>query len=244
MNLSLFTDPGSNETLRICSIEGQAWFVAADICRIIDLPNPARAVRQHLESEEIMTVDLGEVTIPGGYSHSPKGGGARKMVLVNESGLYGLIFRSRKPEAVRFRLWVTSVVLPAIREHGFYSVFPDGEEADAQKLQARVAGQMSHIRGAVEALREPIPEGYGSLSSLLKSFGMEVDAGQRLRAANAVRNACRAQGVAVIYRWQAKDWRALGYYPREIAKEALLKALPEAEPTPDLFESFDRKEGA
>lgn len=234
MNILTFTDPASHEVIRTISLEGQPWFAVTDICRILGHSNPTMATNG-LEPEEKMTVDAGAFALSNNEGKLLRG--KQQLAFINESGLYALIFKSRKPNAVKFRLWVTSDLLPTIREKGFYSVFPEAEDAETKKLEGRVAGQMSHIRSSVEALREPLPEGYGSLKALMASFGMEcLTAGERLRAANAVRQACRAQSVSVIYRWHPKDWRAVGYYPRAVAQAALVAALPENLPHPDLFE--------
>jgi prophage antirepressor-like protein len=93
--------------VRTIAKEGQAWFVAKDVCEILDIDNPSQAVGR-LEDDE-----KGITTI-----YTP--GGPQEALTVNESGLYSLIFTSRKPEAKRFRKWVTSEVLPAIRETGRY----------------------------------------------------------------------------------------------------------------------------
>ena len=87
--------------------DGEACFVAKDVCEILGLDNPSMAVSRPDEDERgVSSVDTTE--------------GKREMLTVNESGLYGLIFTSRKPEAKRFRKWVTSEVLPAIRQTGRY----------------------------------------------------------------------------------------------------------------------------
>lgn len=62
------------------------------------------------------------MTVSNPYSHSGTRGGAQSYTLISESGLYALIFRSRKPEAQAFRRWVTKEVMPAIRRTGAYSV--------------------------------------------------------------------------------------------------------------------------
>jgi hypothetical protein len=59
------------------------------------------------------------------------------MKIVNESGLYGLTFMSRKPEAKKFRLWVTSVLLPTIRQHGGY-ISPAATDKQVERLQAQL----------------------------------------------------------------------------------------------------------
>jgi prophage antirepressor-like protein len=93
--------------VRTIAKEGQAWFVAKDVCDILDIDNPSQAVARLDEDEK-------------GITTTYTTGGARECLTVNESGLYSLIFTSRKPEAKRFRKWVTSEVLPAIRQTGRY----------------------------------------------------------------------------------------------------------------------------
>jgi prophage antirepressor-like protein len=92
---------------RIIDVNGQPWFVLADVCRELDHNNPSQAASSLDDDEKgIITGD----TL----------GGAQKMVIVSESGLYSLILRSRKPEAQRFKKWVTKQVLPSIRRTGGY----------------------------------------------------------------------------------------------------------------------------
>jgi prophage antirepressor-like protein len=92
---------------RIIDINGEPWFVLADVCRELEVGNPSQAAS---------TLDDDEKGIITGDTL----GGAQKMVIVNESGLYSLILRSRKPAAKRFKKWVTKEVLPSIRKTGGY----------------------------------------------------------------------------------------------------------------------------
>jgi prophage antirepressor-like protein len=85
----------------------EPWIVAQDVCEILGLSNPTRALSS-LDEDEKLTLPI------------VRSGQTRKTNLVNESGLYALIFKSRKPEAKTFRKWVTSEVLPAIRKKGYY----------------------------------------------------------------------------------------------------------------------------
>ncbi len=88
---------------------GNPWFVAKDVCAILELGNPRSSVALLDEDEKgVCTVD----TL----------GGPQEMATVSESGLYSLFFRSRKPAARRFRKWVTSEVLPALRKTGSYAM--------------------------------------------------------------------------------------------------------------------------
>jgi prophage antirepressor-like protein len=93
-----------SHAIRAVSKDGEAWFVAEDVCSVLGLTNPSMALKA-LDDDERSKFNLG------------RQGEAN---IINESGLYALILRSRKPEAKRFRKWVTSEVLPAIRKTGAY----------------------------------------------------------------------------------------------------------------------------
>lgn len=96
--------------VRVVDRDGEPWFVAADICSVLDLET--HKVVGRLDEDE-----KGRFSIP-----TP--GGPQEMSVVNESGLYSVILGSRKPEAKRFKKWVTSEVLPTIRKTGSYTVAP------------------------------------------------------------------------------------------------------------------------
>ena len=100
-----------NFPVRAINRDGEIWFVAADVCAVLDIKNPSDAIKA-LDDDEYTSFNLG-------YSGTR---GNPNVNIINESGLYALILRSRKPEAKRFRKWVTSEVLPAIRKTGAYSL--------------------------------------------------------------------------------------------------------------------------
>lgn len=112
MNNALLSFDFASISIRIKLISDQPWFVAADVCRILGIKNPSDALKS-LDQDEKTTLDNTE---------GQAGKGAQRFNLVNESGLYALIFKSRKPVAKKFRKWVTNEVLPAIRKTGSYSV--------------------------------------------------------------------------------------------------------------------------
>lgn len=103
--------------------ENPEW-VAIDVCQVMDLGNPSQALSEFEDDEKgITTVDT-----PGGK---------QELLTVTESGLYKLIFKSRKPVAKRFQKWVFSEVLPAIRKTGTYSI-PQSNSIDPALLPVRV----------------------------------------------------------------------------------------------------------
>jgi anti-repressor protein len=84
-------------------IKGEPWFVAADVCAILEIGRARDAVRWLPQKGAATTRILTD-------------GGIQKVKIVNEANLYRLIFRSRKPEAEKFTDWVTGEVLPQIRK--------------------------------------------------------------------------------------------------------------------------------
>jgi prophage antirepressor-like protein len=98
------------QSVRVVSNNGDPWFVAKDVCEILGYKNPRQVLSTHLDEDEKGVQILDTL------------GGNQELVVISESGLYALIFKSRKPEAKKFRKWVTSEVLPAIRRTGSYAV--------------------------------------------------------------------------------------------------------------------------
>jgi prophage antirepressor-like protein len=118
--------------VRIVNINGEPWFVAADVCAALEISNVTDAVSA-LDSDEVMALALTE-------GHSGKRGGARSWNIVAESGFYKLISRSRKATtpgtfAHRFSYWVFREVIPSIRKTRAYGV-PFALLNDFSKRQA------------------------------------------------------------------------------------------------------------
>lgn len=95
--------------VRTISIDGEPWFVGKDVAISLEYSNPQKALRDHVEEED-RTVNE-SFTVNG-----------TKGILINESGLYSLILSSKLPSARKFKRWVTSEVLPAIRKTGSYDM--------------------------------------------------------------------------------------------------------------------------
>lgn len=94
--------------LRTFIKDGEPWFVAKDVCSVLEITNPRDAVERldHDEKGVVLTDTLG---------------GKQNITYINEAGLYTLVLGSRKPEAKHFKRWVTHEVLPSIRKHGLYA---------------------------------------------------------------------------------------------------------------------------
>jgi prophage antirepressor-like protein len=120
--LDLTTFDYEDHAVRVVDRDGAPWFVAADVCRILDIANPRDALTR-LDNDEKDMINRNTVGLGDGNRGNPN------MNIVSESGLYALIFTSVKPEAKAFRKWVTSEVLPALRRHGRYEM-PDMDDPD------------------------------------------------------------------------------------------------------------------
>lgn len=94
--------------VRIVDIGGEPWFVAKDVCDVLGIQQPVRAV-ENLDSDEVRKTHVIDSL-----------NRQQETYIINESGLYALVIRSNKPNARKFRKWITSEVLPAIRKTGSY----------------------------------------------------------------------------------------------------------------------------
>ena len=99
-----------DQQVRTTEINGEIWFVARDVCDVLEIVDYHQAVEVLDEDEKGI-----------GYS-IPTPGGKQNMIVICESGVYALVFKSRKPEAKAFSRWVRHEVLPSIRRTGSYSV--------------------------------------------------------------------------------------------------------------------------
>lgn len=118
-DLAIFENPEFGH-IRGLKIEGEPWFVGKDIAAALGYSDTAQAIRKHIDDEDKGVV---ESTTPGGKQN---------ITIINESGLYSLMLKSKLPGAKKFKRWVTSEVLPSIRKTGAYSMPGAGRAAPAE----------------------------------------------------------------------------------------------------------------
>ena len=106
--LQIFNHPQFGE-IRAVEIDGEPWFVAKDVAEALGYSNSRDAIAKHVDGEDKNTVAIHD-GIPGNPNQA----------VINESGIYALVFGSQLPGAKQFKRWVTSEVLPSIRKHGAY----------------------------------------------------------------------------------------------------------------------------
>ena len=119
--------------------EGEPWFVASDVSSVLDYRS-ANDMTRNLDDEEKDTQTV------------RTRGGEQLVSIINESGLYSAILKSRKPEAKAFKKWVTSEVLPSIRKQGKYEVKPTVPQSYSQALLE--AGRLAAIVEQQELLMQ------------------------------------------------------------------------------------------
>ena len=160
--LQVFNFDGQYE-VRVIEQAGEPWFVAKDVCDVLGMADTHTAVRALDDDEK-------------GRQKLPTLGGMQDMTVINESGLYTLIMRSNKPQAKRFRKWVTSEVLPSIRRTGAYSLRRE-ENVPMETLQsAKLILEAAGIKANQLALA--LDEFYRKHTgeSVLGTIGLQLEA--------------------------------------------------------------------
>lgn len=134
-----------DQPVRIVTIDGEPWFVAKDVCTTLGYRDAEKGTR-NLGTHQKGVHDL----------RTP--GGDQRVTIINEPGLYRLVLRSRKPEAVAFSDWVASEVLPSIRKTGTYSAPRPAPESPNKPARVQMAfmpakdqSRVSHLRVTVDS---------------------------------------------------------------------------------------------
>ena len=156
--------------------DGQAWFVAKDAAKTLGYKNPRDAISKHVDEEDKEVAKCDTL------------GGKQDIAIINESGLYSLVLSSKLPSAKKFKRWVTSEVLPALRKTGQYQV----KELSGQELMAKALIEAQSVLAAKDKqIEEMKPKALfadavtashtsilvGELAKILKQNG--IDMGQK-----------------------------------------------------------------
>lgn len=164
--------------IRTATINNEPWFVGKDVAEALGYANPKNAVPNHVLDEDKLSTQI------------EYAGQRRKVTVINESGLYALIFGSKLESAKRFKHWVTSEVLPSIRKTGGYDMKqPQGKELlalavlEAQKTIEEQTAQIEEMKPhailgqAITTANTSIL--VGDLAKILRQNGVDIGA-QRL----------------------------------------------------------------
>lgn len=161
-------------SVRVVMRDGAPWFVAADICAVLELETSA-AMRR-LDNDECGVVEI---------THPQSPDKRISVNVVDESGMYELIIGSRKPEAKAFKKWVKREVLPSIRRDGGY-IAPTATPEQAKRLAARAQG-IGARNGLTSTLQAHGVTGYGYAACTDATYtGLFGQGSQQLRATRQV----------------------------------------------------------
>ncbi len=187
--------------VRTLNLNGEPWFVAVDVCSVLDLSNPTIAVSR-LDEDERAKFNLG------------RQGDA---TIVNEPGLYTLVLGSRKPEAKAFKRWITHEVIPAIRKHGVYitdeklKLFAEHPELLDALMKSLYATHAENLRHRAER-QTLLPK-----ADYYDAF-MDADGCTNLRTT--------AKELNVPERWFARFLQQTGFLYRSPAGNLMPYAIP------------------
>jgi prophage antirepressor-like protein len=167
--IEVFNFSQEKAPIRVQLIKGEPWFVAKDVCQVLGIANHKDAVSR-LDDDEKDGVGITDLI-----------GRQQTVTVVSESGLYHLIFQSRKPEARKFRRWVTSEVLPSIRRKGFYIAGKtSGDFIDARDIPYT----KSIHNGCAVRMVEVNGSCWFSINDLNRSIGSRTESAQSARKLN------------------------------------------------------------
>ena len=135
--------------VRVSIINNEPWFIGKDVAEILGYTNPLKAVRDHVDDED---KGVNELFTPGGKQN---------ITVINESGVYALIFSSKLAKAKEFKRWVTHDVLPTIRKTGGYVEY--GREKEFIDNSPAIMAELQQLHTAVEIMQAQlmtVPDAY------------------------------------------------------------------------------------
>lgn len=186
-----------DQPVRVVTIDGEPWFVLADLCRVLDLAKPSRVAMRIADD------------MKGAHQMSTPGG-TQEMTIVSEPGMYEVVIRSDKPEATAFRRWVTAEVLPSIRKTGNYGT--PRQLTDDELIHRALTVSVARVESLTArlAIVEPKAAAFDRWLSSNVHYGVaEVSQALHDLGADMGRNRLFAymQDQGWIYRDQRGDWR-------------------------------------
>lgn len=156
------------QPVRIVMQQADPWFVAKDVCAVLEVGDVSSALRRLDEDEK------GTDTIP-----TP--GGQQEMSIVSEAGLYALILTSRKPEAKAFKRWITHEVLPSIRKSGSYVYPPSAHPVDERTVRTELLKaaleheeRLSTLEQRISTVENNVTLSHGEQRALQRAIGRRV----------------------------------------------------------------------
>ncbi|MDA5409654.1 BRO family protein, partial [Staphylococcus aureus] len=158
--------------VRTLEVDGEPYFIGKDVADILGYANGRDALSKHVDAEDKLTSQIATA------------GQNRNVTIINESGLYSLIFSSKLENAKRFKRWVTSEVLPTLRKTGAYQVPSDPMQALRLMFEAteQTKQEIKNVKDDVIDLKENQKLDAGDYNFLTRTINQRVAHIQRLHA--------------------------------------------------------------
>lgn len=216
-DLAEYQFPVTGQTIRTLLRDGEPWFIAADVCAAIGIINVGSALMR-LDEDERDSVRLADGT-PG----NPTKG------IVNEAGLYSLILRSDKPEAKKFKRWITHEVLPSIRRTGSYAIatrVPTPAELLLQQAQQLVdherkielvTGQVAELGARMDGIEQRT--GWMTALGFAITRSLRTDNPSVAKLGKDATRLCKARNIRPG-KVHNEAFGEVGTYPIEVLEEA------------------------
>lgn len=250
-NPTAFDFQGRN--VRTVYVHGQPWFIGKDVCEVLGISNTRDALggltKGVANTDPLSEISKGAPTLStpveltkGARNADPllddderavltitTAGGAQKMVCVSESGLYALIFKSRKPEARAFRKWVTNEVLPTLRKTGFYDLGRESMQDKANWEMSRCRSRIALLRELQDLERDPKADvEYLTVADFIARQGIRFDSRvEGMKFARQVQLTCQQVGE-----WPVKQYRRRNRIPSTLWPEPVLRSCLSLLPPP------------
>lgn len=180
--MMVFSNPEFGEVRRV-EIDGQYWLVGIDVARALGYSNPYNAIANHVDEDD--SLKWGVVDAYGRNVQA---------TVINESGTYSLIFSSKLPDAKKFKRWVTSEVLPTIRNKGAYSMQPL-TPAQLLAAQAQVLVDMEARMNQMEAQAGALAE---KVDTAIKVFSRPSEDHWKADMDKAIKELCTGNHLSVL----------------------------------------------
>lgn len=213
--------------IRTLTINDEPWFVGKDVAGVLGYQNGSRDVNRHVDEEDrkmftFQKYQNGTFDVPN-----------RGLVIINESGLYALILSSKLPSAKRFKRWVTSEVLPALRKAGKYEIPRNKQYQPTRPLTTDDYEDAARTISKCHNSRLPI------VIDLYRKAGLDIDEIPEMRKQSHSDGSSKRELVDILNRYSMKDlcerlpickssiyyYRTGKYTPRQERREEIIKIL-------------------
>ena len=203
-DIQIFNNPDFGD-IRTVEIDGEVWFVGIDIADVLGYQNGSRDINRHVDEDDRLSTQI------------EYAGQKRTVTVINESGLYALVFGSKLDSAKKFKKWVTSEVLPAIRKNGSYTMPVSTNDKIMLLAQGHMELQqeVDNIKKDMESLKMDLPilpVEEDRITSAVKRKGLSVMGGKNsnvYRDKSIRRKVYQGIYANLKYNFQIKTYRAL-----------------------------------